>query len=264
MRAVYKDFLCLMTDDRIIPDVNLRAKLEYSVFGDKLLSRGHKNNARVFREERRSTQWGVDAFFFFITQVYNDYIEEVLKRIKRGVRPDILIVNSFLWDVTRWGADGVNVYKKNLTKLMNRLRSRLPNTLVIWMTTPPISKNIKGGFLLPDLEFLKYSLRFHVLEGNNFASEVVIEHGFDVVDAHYYLQHQIHRRADDGVHWKPDAVRFILNLLLSHISVAFNVPLPPHGPPQFSADEAQESGDEAAAASTRAGDEAVASTSGTQ
>ncbi|KAG8181273.1 hypothetical protein JTE90_022211 [Oedothorax gibbosus] len=264
IRAIYKDFLCLMKDDRIIPDRNLRAKLEDSVFGDRLLNRGEKTNARVYREERRSTQCHVNVYFYFITKVFDEYVEDVLSRLRRGVRPDVLIVNSFLWDISRWGADGVDTYKRNLNHLMDRLQSLVPDCLVIWMTTPPLSKNIRGGFLIPDLEFLKYSLRFHVLEGNNFASEVVINHGFDVVDAHYHLQHQIHRRADDGVHWKPKAVRFILNLLLSHISVAFNVPLPNHGPPQVTDDETQESGDQAATASTSAGDQqAAASTSGT-
>ncbi|KFM60555.1 hypothetical protein X975_12701, partial [Stegodyphus mimosarum] len=37
---------------------------------------------------------------------------------------------------------------------------------------------------------------------------------------------QIHRRTPDGIHWFPEAVRYVTNLLLTHISLALGVELP--------------------------------------
>ncbi|GBN53255.1 hypothetical protein AVEN_24773-1, partial [Araneus ventricosus] len=37
---------------------------------------------------------------------------------------------------------------------------------------------------------------------------------------------QIHRRGRDGIHWDPKAVRYVTNLILRHISLSWNVPLP--------------------------------------
>jgi hypothetical protein len=43
-------------------------------------------------------------------------------------------------------------------------------------------------------------MKLHVLEANYYASKVAVENGHDVVDLHYFLRHQIHRRAEDGIH----------------------------------------------------------------
>lgn len=51
---------------------------------------------------------------------------------------------------------------------------------VIWMTTPPISVEIRGGFMVEQLEFQKYSMRFNIIEANNFAAKVAVIYGFDV------------------------------------------------------------------------------------
>ncbi|KAG8189644.1 hypothetical protein JTE90_018493 [Oedothorax gibbosus] len=226
IRALYKDFLCLMHESYIISEERLKAKMEKSIYNDKLIFHGARNNGRDYKEERQINSCLINASFYFITRVYDDYVKSVLKRITADRDPDVLVINSCLWDVTRWGASGVKDYKSNLLILMRHLQRVLPDCLVIWVTAPPISSEVRGGFLVADLQFLKYSLRFHVVEANHYARQVVVEHGFDVLDTHYHLKNQIHRRADDGVHWNTYAVRYVLNLLLTHISLAWNVPLP--------------------------------------
>lgn len=49
------------------------------------------------------------------------------------------------------------------------------------------------------------------------------EYGFDILDLHYHLRHQLQRRADDGVHWDQTAHRRISNLILGHIAMAWGV-----------------------------------------
>jgi hypothetical protein len=43
------------------------------------------------------------------------------------------------------------------------------------------------------VEFLKHTLRFEVMEANLFARQIVVSYGFDVLDIHHHLRMQIHR-----------------------------------------------------------------------
>ena len=51
-------------------------------------------------------------------------------------------------------------------------------------------------------------------------------HGYNVVDLHYYMMHQVHKRKHDGVHWTQDAVRFQTNLILTHFCLSRDLELP--------------------------------------
>ena len=74
---------------------------------------------------------------------------------------------------SRYGAMSVDEYKENLETLFRRLKESLPeNCLVIWLTTLPISKRIRGGFLIPEIEFRNSTLRLDVLEANFFVHKV--------------------------------------------------------------------------------------------
>ena len=131
----------------------------------------------------------------------------------------------------RYGQNSISDYKDNLEKLFELLDDVLSgDCLVIWNTTLPVSKTIKAGFLLPELEFLSDTLRLDVMEANYFAREVVVNHGYDVLDMHYFFRRQLHRREADGVHWDMTAHRRMSNLLLAHISEAWQIPLPQNIP----------------------------------
>ena len=71
-------------------------------------------------------------------------------------------------------------------------------------------------------------MELHVLEANYYASKVAVENGHDVVDLHYFLRHQIHRRAEDGIHWDMTGHRRITNLVLTHIAQTWGIKLPKH------------------------------------
>jgi hypothetical protein len=46
------------------------------------------------------------------------------------------------------------MYKENLEKLFNRFSECLPEEcLVLWNATLPISKDARGGFIVPEIEF---------------------------------------------------------------------------------------------------------------
>ncbi|XP_064483299.1 PC-esterase domain-containing protein 1A-like [Ornithodoros turicata] len=226
IRAQYKDLVTLYQGDHIISGKALKTKMEESFLSDSLVCHGKKHNGRDYREERVFQTEDVSISFYFLTRVYSDYVEGILRRMVLDP-PDIVVVSSCLWDICRWGPNGVVEYKENLRLLFRELTNRLPSrTLLIWLTTAPIAQAVNGGFLISQLEFLQYSLRFHVLEANAFCAEMADRYRVDVLDIHYHLRMLLDLRAEDGVHWTPLAIRLSTNLLLTHIAISLGLPMP--------------------------------------
>ena len=119
------------------------------------------------------------------------------------------------------------MYKENLEKLFNRFSECLPEEcLVLWNATLPISKDARGGFIVPEIEFMNSTLRLDILEANFYARQIVASHGYDFLDLHYYLRNQLHRRVSDGIHWDMTAHRRITNLMLTHLAEAWDEETP--------------------------------------
>ncbi|XP_056005395.1 uncharacterized protein LOC130050192 [Ostrea edulis] len=229
-RAIYKDLVLLLQKNDFISGRQLRTKGEFCFENDTLIEGGrksHMNNGKGYREVR---QYQTDCHllrFYFVTRCYSTYVESILSDLSGELQPDVVIMNSCLWDISRYGSNGVDEYKENLTTLFDRFKQCLSeDTLVIWNTTLPIAKDIRGGFLVPEVDFMKKTLRLDILEANFFAKQVVAAHGFDIVDLHYHLRHCLDRRADDGVHWDKRAHRHMTNLLLTHITDAWREKMP--------------------------------------
>ncbi|XP_062578307.1 PC-esterase domain-containing protein 1A-like isoform X1 [Saccostrea cucullata] len=220
----------LLQKNLYLKDKHLRNKGEMSFERDELIEGGRKglmSNGVNYREIRQYHRENHLLRFYFVTRCYNTYVESILSDISKDPKPDIIIMNSCLWDISRYGKNGVEEYKVNLVRLFDRFKEIVsPDCLVIWNATLPISKNVRGGFLIPGIEFMNSTLRLDILEANFYAQQVVVSHGFDLLDLHYYMRNQLHRRAGDGVHWDQTAHRRISNLLLTHISEAWQMKLP--------------------------------------
>uniref|UniRef100_A0A1B6EMW8 PC-esterase domain-containing protein 1A n=1 Tax=Cuerna arida TaxID=1464854 RepID=A0A1B6EMW8_9HEMI len=231
IRAQYKDMVWLLNSNTLIEHSKLRSKLEGSYLGDKLISGSKLHRGRSFQEVRRY----IDANnhttleFMFISRCYNCHIEELFCGIGDGTRPapNVIVINSCLWDLNRWGPNGVPEYKDNMVKLMRLMSRNLPkDCLVIWTTALPVAPHVQGGLIIKQIEFMQPLLRFEVMEANTFARELVVSHGFDVLDNHYHTRMQMHRRAKDGVHYMPIPVRLMTNLLLTHVALSWGSELP--------------------------------------
>ncbi|CAL4082216.1 unnamed protein product, partial [Meganyctiphanes norvegica] len=104
----------------------------------------------------------------------------------------IVILNSCLWDMNRWGPSQEDTYKNNVVTLFKRLRSLLPeDSLVLWTTTLPVGSETRGGLFIQQLQFMKHSLRFMIMEANLFVQQLCIAFEFDVLDLHYHMRHQL-------------------------------------------------------------------------
>ncbi|CAG5130592.1 unnamed protein product [Candidula unifasciata] len=235
-RNIYKDLVLLLQTDRYLTERELRTKGETSFLDDELVEGGSMkkmSNGTNYREVR---QYKTDVHlirFYFVTRCYNLYMESILDDLQQSPFPDILIMNSCLWDITRYVNCNICYhlsipdYKVNLKTLFTRLSECLPsNCLVIWNTTLPISSSARSGFLIPEVTYKAARLRRDILEANYYAHMVASKCGFDILDLHFYLRRQQTMRADDGIHWDMKAHRTISNLILTHIFEAWRIPVP--------------------------------------
>lgn len=131
----------------------------------------------------------------------------------------------FLCD--RYGPNSMTYYKENLQRFCYYLNQVIPKeTLVIWTTAMPVSNAIRGGFLLDHINFLSDILRLDQLLANFFASQVISDFKFDVVDLHYVFRKRTRHRKLDGIHWDEDVHRAITAILVTHICKAWNIQIP--------------------------------------
>lgn len=236
LRNIYQDFLWLMEKGTLTPAEMLKKKGEdmKSFCGDRLIpGTGEKTAGRDYWEERRFSG-GVElghmtVDYCFLTRCYSDRVVDYIGRYNRTHNrpPDLVVILSALWDINRWGPGGIDAYVRNCPNLLQLLSATFPaSTQVIWLTSPPIDVEVWGGFLVEGLEFQKHSMRFNVLEGNQMVANTCAAHSCDVVDLHYWMLHQMHKRMPDGIHWTADAVRLQLNLLLTHFCLSRDIDLP--------------------------------------
>jgi len=239
MRNLYKDLVWLTapTNSRqeFLKTKHMVIKGEPHLCGlqnERLIFQSERKTGRDYEERRdfydRSSD--IQYSFVFITRCWTDKLGAFLENYPQnyGSYPDVIIINSALWDINRWGQGGTRHFRYNVHSLLHSLRWFLrknPDVQVIWMTTPPISTEIRGGFMVRQIEFAKLSMRCNIMEGNQYAANAAAAYGFDVLDMHYYMASQIHRRAADGIHWNSEAVRMQVNIFLTHFCLSRGIEL---------------------------------------
>ncbi|XP_062373220.1 PC-esterase domain-containing protein 1A-like [Sardina pilchardus] len=235
-RGVYKDLVLLLQKDSYLSQSQLKTKGEEHFENDDLLEGGRKgrmSNGTQYKEVREYTSDHHLVRFYFITRVYSEYMRRVLEDFENGLKPDLVIVNSCVWDVSRYGRRWEPDYLNNLTTFFERLRAILPEeALIIWNLTMPLGETIIGGFLVPEVAEIGPSLRFDIIEANYCSAKLASVYGLDVLDLHFQFRFSLQHRMRDGVHWNAVAHRRVTCLLLAQIADAWGVELPPSQPPK--------------------------------
>lgn len=78
---------------------------EFTFSGDKLIEGGlygEMTNGIHYREVR---QYQTDFHlvrFYFVTRCYNAYVESILTDMAKDPQPDVILMNSCLWDISRY------------------------------------------------------------------------------------------------------------------------------------------------------------------
>lgn len=60
------------------------------------------NNGTEYREIRQFQSDHHLVRFYFVTRVFSQYMQSIMKDIRHGLKPDVVIVNSCVWDISRW------------------------------------------------------------------------------------------------------------------------------------------------------------------
>lgn len=111
-------------------------------------------------------------------------------------------------------------YKQNLPRGLFSLLSILPDTCTfMWTTTMPLSKNVRGGFMVPEVENMRGRLRNDVLQANKYACIVARKLNIDILDLQYYFHNHTKHRASDGIHWDAASNYIIIEIHLLNNSL---------------------------------------------
>ncbi|XP_005406664.1 PREDICTED: PC-esterase domain-containing protein 1B [Chinchilla lanigera] len=234
-RAVYKDLVLLLQKDSLLTPSQLRAKGEMSFEQDTLMIGGQKGSMHSGIHYREVRQFCSDHHlvrFYFLTRVYSNYLEAVLTELQAGEHtPDVLIMNSCLWDISRYGQNSWKSYLHNLETLFERLGQVLPEScLLVWNTAMPVGSKIKASFLPRGGWPWAVPLKHCVIEANFYSSTKAVSHGFDVLDLHFHFRRAMGGLQTDGVHWNEHTHRQLSCLLLAHVADAWGVELPLRAP----------------------------------
>ncbi|XP_012369127.1 PC-esterase domain-containing protein 1A-like [Octodon degus] len=231
-RTVYKDLVLLLQKNRLLSSGQLEAKGELSFERDVLLDGGscsRTHNDIYYREVRQFCSGHHLVRFYFLTRAYSAYLEDVLSELRRGEHaPDLVVLNSCLWDVSRHGRHFPSRYREDLECLFRRMDRVLPDhCLLVWNTALPVADVVADGFLPPAGPASSGRLREDVIEANFYSSVEAARRGFDLLDLHFHFRHAAQHRLRDGLHWDERAHRRMSQLLLAHVADAWGVNLPP-------------------------------------
>ncbi|XP_062992132.1 PC-esterase domain-containing protein 1A-like [Elgaria multicarinata webbii] len=227
-RSVYKDLIRLLQNDSLLTSSQMKAKGDLRFENDRLIEGGvlgGLHNGTHYREVRQYRTSHHLVRFYFLTRVYWPYLESILDDFRTGLQPDVLILNSCVWDILRSVATTVKENALHKTPGAFRISSECLTTVasrVIGTGSMCVSPPSPNTLRLPAQGFL----RNDVIEGNFHGATLAGFHLFDVMDLHYHFRLDLRNRAKDGVHWNNVVHRRITSLLLAHVAGAWGVALP--------------------------------------
>lgn len=233
-RSVYKDLVCLLKANQLLKLAELKEKGEESFQGDTLLEGGVKtglHNGTNYREVRKFTHEKTTIMFYFVTRCYNDYMQSILDEFKLDP-PHVIIMNSCLWDLHRYGKNANVEFIQNIRALLESIDLAVPyeDRLFIWNATLPVREKVKAGFLPPGVSATLPAE--DIRKANLYVRDELKQCGkrFIFLDLHKVFYRHLYRRVKDGVHWDDFAHRKITCLLLSEISRSWNFEVPSKAP----------------------------------
>ncbi|XP_053107210.1 PC-esterase domain-containing protein 1B-like isoform X2 [Hemicordylus capensis] len=225
-RSVYKDMIYFLQHNELLTVKQLQFKGE-SFENDCRVEWKGLHNGIHYREVRQYCTPHHLVRLYFITRLYSAYLESVLSDFRTGPPPDVLIVNSCLWDLNRYGktlATAFRKYQQNLETFFERLTDVLPpSCLVIWNTAMPLGPDVTKAYLEKGMK--NRSTPTDVIKANFISATVACTYKFDVLDLHYNFRFLESSRCQDGVHWDAWVHRLITKLLLTHMADAWGVKL---------------------------------------
>uniref|UniRef100_A0A3B5PWF5 Family with sequence similarity 113 n=1 Tax=Xiphophorus maculatus TaxID=8083 RepID=A0A3B5PWF5_XIPMA len=208
-RSMYKDLVVLLQTDHHLTLSQLKSKGEFSFEKDTLVEGGclgPMTNGTKYKEVRQYRSSHHLLRYYFLTRIHSPYMKSILEDFRHGLKPDVVIVSSCVWDLTRYGLQSVAEYKENLIRFFSEIKTiACHNCLIVWVLAMLLGSKIKGGFLAPEVSHLGPMLHYDIIDLADFI-------GLDVVYLHFYFRHSLHHH-------------MISSLLLRHVADAWGVEL---------------------------------------
>jgi len=179
---------------------------------------GQLTNDPHYKEVREFVKEDFHVKFYFITRVWYDYLEEVMKSIEE-LKPDVVIACSMLWDIMRYGDTFlINEYQRNLDKFLTEIKKHVPETsAIIWANSPPVADRCYGGVFVKQVMNKKPFLKEWHLKAMKITKQLVEKHEVDMMDFLGYLYPYQSQLVKDGLHWSSAAHRYMTNIILRHL-----------------------------------------------
>ncbi|KHJ98552.1 hypothetical protein OESDEN_01465 [Oesophagostomum dentatum] len=206
-------------------------------------------NDRVFRQAREyHTNYYLIQYLFTTRVMKMDIETALLELCTAGEFPDVVLINSCLWDITRYSRAfeycippnvnrqaaieraSLEEYLERISMLIRRLRLIMPaTTQVIWINMPwPLTVDSRSITNRADNADIRHLNRMLIVDANFRASQLFRAAGYDVLDIAFYMRNQAlyAYRVKDGVHWDPIGTRIMSQLVIGHLARSWNIPLP--------------------------------------
>ncbi|EGT42174.1 hypothetical protein CAEBREN_13092 [Caenorhabditis brenneri] len=204
---MYKDMLSLIQTGELCTVQDLRISNEDQFLGDKHIDFLELDSNRVFRQAREFQSNRHLIQYYFTNRAMREDLEKTCLMIEAtDERPDVVIINSAIWDISRFPSRvnqefsniavmqeelGVaDEYFNRVAMFLRRMRVLLPpSSTVVWVIMPPSAtpETYESGFIaLNHLKF--FEIRQRLLDANARVAQIVRESGFDVLDLSFHFR----------------------------------------------------------------------------
>ncbi|KAH7727091.1 PC-Esterase [Aphelenchoides avenae] len=242
-RALYKDLITLLDNgqpygqSQLVTTEALKKKMEYQYKGDHMIVKKNEGDSTTFIEVREYCTEHHLLQFFFTTRAYKEDLECIIAKM-RSDPPDVVFMQSCIWDVSRYYRDAdphMKEYAARVGRLCRVLSDvLLPTTTFVWLGLPPAEEGITSkptkGFMANPIvyKYTKEQLNYNMRMANSVAAQIVSSFGFDVCDMvpHFDRREMNMFREPDGVHFNPLGTRIMTQFIVAHLVDAWGVRLP--------------------------------------
>ncbi|CAF3079290.1 unnamed protein product, partial [Rotaria sp. Silwood2] len=139
MRGVYRDICCVLNNNsRLLYDYELKFNRHNvhanALFGEQIeLFHINRNNSTLNKEKRifKCKQFNYYVSYVFNSRVWNTYMNTLLSSKENY---DCIIIQSFIWDLTRYNDNDGSIYLNNLEKCLLKLKEL--NIPILWILLP--------------------------------------------------------------------------------------------------------------------------------
>ncbi|CAF1489144.1 unnamed protein product [Rotaria sordida] len=226
-RGIYKDFACLLSgNDRLLTMDELRYNRHKSyinkLFGETIdCFKTDRANSTKNIEKRKliSNEHDHHLFYSFSSRIWNKEMKKLLLTIKSY---DFIIIQSCLWDISRYSDFNGTTYLRNIDICLSKIKQLKKQ--IIWIMIPP--SNSSNNCLFNNLISKLHPSIIEILKNY----DCILLDLYDILGNHPDCRHV------DGVHFTPNGhrvityylMKIISNLLQQEIIIDSVDPIPSH------------------------------------